>query len=168
MDKAATSKVPQRRGSAQHETATVHLMPFEPLDTQLTELLRSSKTIAVVGLSDNPLRPSFTTALYMQRHGYRIVPVNPARSEILGEHCYARLEDIGFAVDIVNVFRRSEEVLPVAQEAVRFAAARGAKCFWQQLGIANDEAAALVSHSGLLSVSDRCIKIEHARLLGIQ
>jgi uncharacterized protein len=141
-------------------------MPAQPTDAQLSELLRSATTIAVVGLSDNPLRPSFTTALYMQRQGYRIVPVNPARSEILGERCYARLVDIGFAVDIVNVFRRSEEVLPVAQDAVRLAQARGVRCFWQQLGIDNEEAAEWAVSNGLQSVSDRCIKIEHARLLG--
>jgi uncharacterized protein len=158
MDKVGAQKF--------RDAATVMGMQSEPMETQITQLLRSSTTIAVVGLSDNPLRPSFTTALYMQRQGYRIVPVNPTRSEILGERCYARLEDIDVAIDIVNVFRRSEEVLPVAQEAVRLAATHGVACFWQQLGIDNLEAAQWVSSHGLLSVSDRCIKIEHARLLG--
>jgi uncharacterized protein len=130
-------------------------------DTQMAQLLRECKTIAVVGLSDNPLRPSFTTALYMQQQGYRIVPVNPARSEILGETCYPSLRDIPFAVDIVNVFRRSEEVLPIAQQALEI----GARCLWQQIGVAHLESAALFEQAGRLSVMNRCVKIEHMRLL---
>jgi uncharacterized protein len=141
-------------------------MTLEITDSEITQLLRQCKTIAVVGLSDNPLRPSYTTALYMQRQGYRIVPVNPKGGEILGEICFKTLSDIPFAVDIVNVFRRTEDVLPIAQEAVQNGIRLGVKCVWQQLGIDNEEAAALVRQAGVASVMDRCIKIEHARLLG--
>jgi uncharacterized protein len=140
-------------------------MTLEITDSEITQLLRQCKTIAVVGLSDNPLRPSYTTALYMQRQGYRIVPVNPKGGEILGEMCFKTLSDIPFAIDIVNVFRRTEDVLPIAQEAVQNGTRLGVKCVWQQLGIDNEEAAALVRQAGVASVMDRCIKIEHARLL---
>ena len=134
-------------------------------DAQLADLLRRCKTLAVVGLSDNELRPSYTTSRYMQAQGYRIVPVNPKGGEILGETCYASLSDIPFAIDMVNVFRRPQDMLPIAQEAVTQAQRLKIQCFWQQLGIDNEEAAALVSQAGMQSVMDRCIKIEHARLL---
>jgi uncharacterized protein len=140
-------------------------MTLEITDSEITQLLRQCKTIAVVGLSDNPLRPSYSTALYMQQRGYRIVPVNPKGGEIFGETCFKSLSDIPFAVDIVNVFRRTEDVLPIAQEAVQNGTRLGVKCVWQQLGIDNEEAAALVRQAGMASVVDRCIKIEHARLL---
>lgn len=134
-------------------------------DAQLADLLRRCKTLAVVGLSDNALRPSYTTSRYMQAQGYRIVPVNPKGGEILGEKCYASLSDIPFAIDMVNVFRRPQDMLPIAQEAVTQAQRLKIQCFWQQLGIDNEEAAALVSQAGMQSVMDRCVKIEHARLL---
>jgi predicted CoA-binding protein len=131
----------------------------------LGRILRNCRTIAVVGLSAEPHRPSHTTARYMQQHGYRIIPVNPkvaaGGQTILGERCHARLEDIGEPVDMVNVFRRPEEVPPVAASAV----AIGAKCLWQQLGVANEEADRIARDNGLDSVMDRCVKIEHARLL---
>lgn len=140
-------------------------MPIAHTDAQLAELLRRCKTIAVVGLSDNWLRPSYTTSRYMQGQGYRIVPVNPKGGEILGEVCYNSLSDIPFPVDMVNVFRRTEDVLAVAQELVSIPGHLGAKCFWQQLGIDNTQAGDLVAHAGMQSVMDRCVKIEHARLL---
>jgi uncharacterized protein len=140
-------------------------MPIAYTNADIAELLRRCKTIAVVGLSDNWLRPSYTTSRYMQAQGYRIVPVNPKGGEILGETCYASLSDIPFAIDMVNVFRRPQDMLPVAQEAVAQAQRLGVTCFWQQLGIDNEEAAAFVSQAGLHSVMDRCVKIEHARLL---
>jgi uncharacterized protein len=130
--------------------------------SSLHHCLKTCHTIAVVGLSAEPDRPSFGVAQYMQAQGYRIVPVNPKYTEILGEQSYARLSDIPFPVDMVNVFRKTADVLPVAEEAVRI----GAKCLWQQIGVDNPEAAALVHKAGLLSVADRCLKIEHARLLG--
>ncbi|MBK6471866.1 MAG: CoA-binding protein [Betaproteobacteria bacterium] len=128
----------------------------------LRRILKTCRTIAVVGLSAEWHRPSYFAAKYMQSHGFRIVPVNPRYAEILGERCYARLEDIPFAVDMVDVFRKPADVLPIARSAV----AIGAKCLWQQLGVQNLEADALARAAGLDSVMDRCVKIEYARLFG--
>ena len=128
----------------------------------LRRILQGCRTLAVVGLSADWFRPSYFAASYMQAKRYRIVPVNPRYDEVLGERCYARLEDIPFAVDLVDVFRRTEDVLPVARGAV----AIGAKCLWQQLGVRNLDADRLAREAGLDSVMDRCVKIEHARLFG--
>ncbi|MCU0920466.1 MAG: CoA-binding protein [Burkholderiaceae bacterium] len=128
----------------------------------LRRILRDNKTIAIVGLSADWHRPSHFAAKYLQQHGYRIVPVNPRYDSILGERSYPSLEDIPFNVDVVDVFRRTEDVLPFARSAV----ALGAKCLWQQIGVKNLEADALVRAAGLDSVMDRCMKIEHARLFG--
>ena len=128
----------------------------------LRRILRDSKTIAIVGLSADWHRPSNFAANYLQHHGYRIVPVNPRYDSILGERSYKSLEDIPFKVDVVDVFRRTEDVLPVAQAAIGI----GAKCLWQQIGVKNLQADALVRAAGLDSVMDRCMKIEHARLFG--
>jgi len=130
--------------------------------SSLRRILKSCKTIAVVGLSAEWHRPSFFAAKYMQQHGYRIVPVNPKYPEILGETSYVRLEDIPFPVDMVDVFRREADVPPIARSAV----AIGAKCLWQQLGVKSAEADAIARAAGLESVMDRCVKIEHARLFG--
>lgn len=133
---------------------------------QLRQILRKNSTIAVVGLSAEWHRPSYFAAKYMQEHGFRIVPVNPryaaSGTEILGERCYASLLEIPVPVDIVDVFRRSEDVLPIAQQALQI----GAHCLWQQIGVANLEADQLVRDAGLDSVMDRCVKIEYARLFG--
>ncbi|MGL4575047.1 MAG: CoA-binding protein [Burkholderiaceae bacterium] len=131
-------------------------------DAAIKSILQTARIIAVVGLSAEPDRPSYGVARYMQAHGYRIIPVNPKYAEVLGEKSYARLTDIPFAVDIVDVFRKTADVLPVAQDAV----AIGAKCLWQQQGVENHEADALAREHGLVSVMDCCIKIEHARLIG--
>ena len=128
----------------------------------LRRILRTSRTIAVVGLSAEWHRPSFFAAKYMQEHGYRIIPVNPRYDEILGERCHASLLTIDVPVDIVDVFRRTEDVLPIAKQAI----AIGAKCLWQQIGVKNEAAAALAAKAGLDVVMDRCVKIEHARLFG--
>lgn len=128
----------------------------------LRRILRECRTIAIVGLSAKPHRPSHIVAGYLQAQGYRIVPVNPRYPQILGEPSYARLEDIPFAVDMVDVFRKPEDLPPIAASAV----AIGAKCLWQQLGVANAEADAIARAAGLDSVLDRCVKIEHARLFG--
>ena len=128
----------------------------------LRRILRSCRTVAVVGLSAEWHRPSFFAAKYMQEHGYRVIPVNPRYEEVLGERCYARLEDIPDPVDMVDVFRKTADVLPIARSAV----AIGARCLWQQLGVANREADALARAAGLDSVYERCVKIEHARLFG--
>ncbi len=128
----------------------------------LRRILRTSRTIAVVGLSADWFRPSYFAAKYMQEHGYRIIPVNPRYREILGERCHATLSTIDVPVDIVDVFRRTEDVLPIAEQAI----AIGAKCLWQQIGVKNEQAAALAAAAGLDVVMNRCVKIEHARLFG--
>jgi predicted CoA-binding protein len=137
---------------------------------QLRQILKSAKTIAVVGLSAQWNRPSYFAAKYMQEHGYRIIPVNPRYAgqgqfpaeDILGQKCYASLLDIPEPVDMVDVFRKTEDVLPIAQEAFQI----GAVCLWQQLGVENSEASELFLKHGRLSVTNRCVKIEHARIFG--
>ena len=136
----------------------------------LQRILRTCRTIAVVGLSAEPQRASFGVARYMQERGYRIVPVNPryaaTGSTILGETCYATLAEIPFPVDMVDVFRRAEDMLPIAKQALALQAlALHPLCFWQQLGISNLEADALVRGAGMVSVYNRCLKIEHAALM---
>jgi predicted CoA-binding protein len=125
----------------------------------ILELLKKYKTIAVVGLSSNPMRPSFGVTEYMQGAGYRIIPVNPNESEVLGEKSYARLEDVPEKVDIVNVFRRAEDVPPVVESAIRV----GAKVVWMQQGIENEEAAKKARAAGLVVIEDACILVEHRR-----
>jgi len=128
----------------------------------LRRILKTCRTVAVVGLSAEWHRPSNFVAKYLQGHGYRVIPVNPRYEGILGEKSYARLEDIPEPVDMVDVFRRTADVLPIARSAL----AIGAKCLWQQIGVKNLEADALARGAGLDSVMDRCVKIEHARLFG--
>jgi uncharacterized protein len=137
--------------------------------SELRRILATCKTIAVVGLSPQWHRPSFFAAKYMQAHGYRIVPVNPTATEILGERCYPSLTAAagglakeGAKIDMVDCFRRTEEIAPIADEAI----AIGAKCLWQQIGVKNEAAAAKARASGMDTVMDRCVKIEHARLFG--
>ena len=128
----------------------------------LRTLLLETRTIAVVGLSANWHRPSFFAAKYMQEHGYRIIPVNPAYAEVLGETCYPSLAAIPEPVDMVDVFRKPEDVLPLVDEA----AAIGAKSFWMQLGVINRDAVTRAEAAGMKVVMDRCVKIEYARLFG--
>ena len=130
--------------------------------SSLRRILRENKVIAVVGLSADWYRPSYFAAKYMQEHGYRVIPVNPKYPEILGQKCYRSLEEIPEKVGIVDVFRKSADVLPVARSAV----AIGARVLWQQLGVRNEEADALAVAAGLDTVMDRCVKIEHGRLFG--
>jgi len=128
----------------------------------LRRILRSCHTIAVVGLSAEWHRPSNFVAKYLQQHGYRVIPVNPRYAEVLGERCYPSLVDVAEPIDMVDVFRRSEDVLPIAQQALQI----GAKCLWQQIGVKNLDADRIAREAGLDSVLDRCVKIEHARLFG--
>jgi predicted CoA-binding protein len=132
--------------------------------SELRHILASCRTIAVVGLSPQWHRPSFFAAKYMQAHGYRIVPVNPMASEILGERCYPSLTAAAadHRIDMVDCFRKSEDIPPLAEEAI----AIGAQCLWLQLGVVNEDAAARARAAGLAVVMDRCVKIEHARLFG--
>ena len=128
----------------------------------LRRILTQSRVIAVVGLSPNWYRPSFFAAKYLQDHGYRIIPVNPMYSEVLGERCYPDLAAVPDPIDVVDCFRKPAEMPALARAAVGC----GAKVFWMQLGIRNDEAARIASEAGLDVVQDRCVKIEHARIMG--
>jgi predicted CoA-binding protein len=128
----------------------------------LRRILRENRVIAVVGLSADWFRPSYFAAKYMLEHGYRVIPVNPKYPEILGQRCYKSLRDVPEKIDIVDIFRKTQDVMPIAEEAI----AIGAKVLWQQLGVKNDEAAARARAAGLDAVMDRCVKIEHGRLFG--
>jgi hypothetical protein len=130
--------------------------------TTLRRILADYRVIAVVGLSAQWHRPSYFAAKYMQEHGYRIIPVNPQYSEILGEKCYPSLTAIPERVDIVDCFQKTERIQPLAEQAI----AIGARVLWQQIGVCNHAAAAQAIAAGLESVMDRCVKIEHARLFG--
>jgi predicted CoA-binding protein len=137
--------------------------------SELRRILGSCRTIAVVGLSPQWHRPSFFAAKYMQGHGYRVVPINPGATEILGERCYpsvtaaaAALAAQGQQIDMVDCFRKTGDIGPLADEAI----AIGARCLWQQIGVVNEAAAAKALAAGLATVMDRCVKIEHARLFG--
>src|SRR5216684_294842 len=125
----------------------------------ITKILRESKTIAVVGLSSNPMRPSHGVTEYMRGAGYRIIPVNPNETEVLGEKSYARLEDVPEKIEIVDIFRRAEEVSAVVESAIRV----GAKVVWMQSGVENEEAAAKARAAGLVVVEDACILVEHRK-----
>lgn len=136
-------------------------MSFEnPSREHIKEILADAGNIAVVGLSDKPDRTSYMVSAAMQSRGYRIIPVNPNATEILGEKCYASLSDIPEPVDIVNVFRRADQVVPIAEEAAKIKA----KVFWLQLDIVNEEAGRIASAAGLEVIMDRCIKVEDAIL----
>lgn len=128
----------------------------------LRRILKDNRTIAIVGLSANWWRPSFFVAKYLQDHGYRVIPVNPAYDEVLGEKCYQSLRDVPEKIDMVDCFRKSAEIPALAEDAI----AIGAKCLWMQLGVTHDAAAATARAAGLDVVVDRCVKIEHGRLFG--
>lgn len=132
-----------------------------PDDLKTKELLKECKTIAVVGLSDKPNRDSFTVAQYMQQQGYRIIPVHPRVKEVLGEKSYKTLADITEKVDLVNVFRKSEDTPGVVEQSIPL----DPKAIWLQLGIVNEAAAVLAANAGIAFIQDSCIKVEHARLL---
>ena len=129
-------------------------------------LLKSCRTIAVVGLSGNPARPSYGVAQYMQARGYRIIPVNPNESKILGETCYPSLTAAASheTFDIVDIFRNSADIPPIVDEAIALAVAAGIKAVWMQQGITHPQAAAKAQVAGLAVVQDRCLKIEHRSL----
>lgn len=126
----------------------------------IPDLLRKSKTIAVVGLSSKKFRPSYGVAEYMQAQGYRIIPVNPNESEVLGEKSYPSIEDVPEHIDIVDIFRRSEFVGPIVDSAIR----AGAKAVWMQEGVEHHDGAKKAREAGLAVVMDRCILKEHMRL----
>jgi len=125
----------------------------------IQDLLKKSKTIAVVGLSNKRTRPSYSVSEYMQQQGYRIIPVNPLISEALGEKAYSRLEEVPEHIDIVDIFRRSEHVAEIVDTAIRL----GAGAVWMQEGVVDEEAAQRAREAGLTAVMDRCILKEHGR-----
>ena len=126
------------------------------------KILNSSRTIAVVGLSSKPDQPSYRVASYLKEQGYKMIPVNPAEKEILGERCYPDLASIPESIDVVDIFRRSEKVPPIVEEAIRI----GANAVWMQEGVINEEAAARARKAGLMVVMDKCMRKEHQRLHG--
>jgi predicted CoA-binding protein len=132
----------------------------DPMTIQ--RLLHTSKTIAIVGLSSNELRPSHFVGYYLKRHGYRVVPVNPRETMVLGETCYPQLQDVPVPIDIVNVFRAPDALPGIARDAV----AVRAQALWCQFGVINEEGARTAEEGGLSVVMDRCIKVEHARYVG--
>ena len=131
---------------------------------ELRRILHDNRVIAVVGLSADWYRPSYFAAKYLQEHGYRVIPVNPryAGKQVLGETCYPSLREVPHKVDVVDVFRRTDDVPPIADEAI----AAGARVLWQQIGVKNEAAAGTARAAGLDAVMDRCMKIEHGRLFG--
>ncbi len=129
------------------------------MDGRIERILAEAKTIAVVGISDRADRPSYAVAKYVRERGYRVFPVNPMITEVLGEKAYGSLSEIPFPVDLVDVFRKSEAVPPIAEEAVRI----GARFFWMQEGVANEAAAEVLAAAGIPCVMDRCIKKELAK-----
>lgn len=131
-------------------------------DQEMTELFHNAKTIAVVGLSNNPTRPSLGVSRFLQRHGYRIIPVNPQETEVLGEKAYPSVKDIPDSVDIVDIFRRPARVPEVIDDVLQ---KEGIRCIWMQEGVINPEAAKKAEDAGLPVVMDRCILKEMARLL---
>jgi predicted CoA-binding protein len=139
----------------------VNTKPVDDINS-LRRILKESRVLAIVGLSASWHRPSYFAAKYMLEHGYRVIPVNPQYAQVLGQKCYASLRDIPEKVDLVDVFRKTADVMPVAEDAI----AIGAKVLWQQLGVRNEEAAAKARAAGLQTVLDRCVKIEHGRLFG--
>ena len=128
----------------------------------IRQIMHTARTIAIVGLSSNPLRPSNFVGFYLQRHGYRVIPVNPNERDVYGEKAYASLLDIPEAVDVVDVFRASQFVPAIAEEAVKI----GAKALWLQFGVISGEGARIAEAGGLQVVMDRCMKVEHARHMG--
>jgi uncharacterized protein len=142
-------------------TASFDLTRYQdPLAIQ--KALLGAKTIAIVGLSGNPLRASNFVGYYLTRHGYRVIPVNPAEPEILGEKSYASLQEIAEPVDMVDVFRRPDALPDIARDAV----AIGAKTLWCQYNVINEEGARIAEEGGLTVIMDRCLKVEHARYVG--
>jgi len=128
---------------------------------KIKEILQGCRRIAVVGLSPKPARPSNQVAAYLLRAGYDVIPVNPGHAEILGRPCYPDLLAIPGSIDMVNIFRRSEEVLPIVQAAIE----KKVKAIWMQQGIVNEEAAALAEKQGIAVIMDRCLMVDHRDLL---
>ncbi|MCX6009675.1 MAG: CoA-binding protein [Chloroflexi bacterium] len=125
------------------------------------KILKEYRTVAIVGASSNPERPSFRVVRYLSKHGYNVIPVNPNEREILGMTCYPNLSSIPEKVEVVDIFRKSEEVMPIVDEAIKI----GAKVVWMQEGVVNEEAAAKARNAGLLVVMDKCMRKQHISLM---
>ena len=153
---------PRRRDSGKEGSdGMIDLGQYQdPLTIQ--RVLHTAKTIAIVGLSNNELRASYFVGYYLKRHGYRVIPVNPRESEILGETCYASLLDVPVPVDVVNVFRAPDALPGIAEEAV----AIHASALWCQFGVINADGARIAEYGGVTVIMDRCLKVEHARYVG--
>lgn len=134
---------------------------YNPPDQEIINILKTAKNIAIVGLSNKPDRDSYKVAKYLKGHGYRIIPINPRCTEILGEPCYPNLSSVPEKVDVVDIFRKPDAIPPIVDEAIKI----GAGAVWMQLGLAHNEAAEKARRAGLEVVMNKCIKIEHARLL---
>jgi uncharacterized protein len=148
--------------SSRVSPAPAHVDPRYQDPRAIVDVLRSARTVAIVGLSPDELRASNFIGFYLKRHGYTVIPVNPKEKRILGETSYASLSQIPVPVDVVDVFRRPEAVPDIAREA----AAIGAKALWLQFGVISPEGARIAEDAGLTVVVDRCMKVEHARHLG--
>jgi uncharacterized protein len=142
-------------------TSDFDLAPYQDV-TAIQRVLHHAGTIAIVGLSNNPLRASYFVGYYLKRHGYTVIPVNPREKEILGETSYPSLKDIPVPVDVVNVFRAPAALPGIAEDAV----AIGAGTLWCQFGVINEEGAKIAAEGGLTVIMDRCLKVEHARYVG--
>jgi predicted CoA-binding protein len=147
--------------AASDAPSTLDLSPYQD-PTEIQRVLHRARTIAVVGLSKNELRASHFVGYYLRRHGYRVIPVNPRETEILGETCYPSLSDVPEPVDVVNVFRAPDALPGIVDETI----AIGAGALWCQFGVINLEAARTATDAGISVVMDRCIKVEHARFIG--
>ena len=142
-------------------STTIDLAQYQDV-TEIQQVLHNAGTIAIVGLSNNPLRASYFVGYYLKRHGYTVIPVNPREQEILGEKSYPSLKDIPVPVDVVNVFRAPAALPGIAEDAV----AIGAGTLWCQFGVINLEGARIAEEGGLTVIMDRCVKFEHARYVG--
>ena len=151
-----------RSTGAVSSSSPVNRTAFATTAFDRLRILRETHTIAMVGLSSNPFRPSHFAAIYMLSEGYNVIPVNPREQEILGRRCYPSLRDIPERVDLVDIFREPSAVPPIVEEAI----AIGAKVVWMQLGVINETAARRAREAGLEVVMDACVKIEHARFFG--
>lgn len=143
-----------------NEEQSCELPESNPLNDEIRGILEKSKTIAVVGLSDKPERDSYIVAKYLKDHGYKIIPVNPTKPEILGEKSYPDLASIPLPVDIVDIFRKIDAVPGIVEEAIKIKA----KVVWMQLGLAHNDSAQKARDAGLIAVQSKCIKIEHEKL----
>ena len=152
----------QNFGGGVNAHSPVNGTPFATTAFDRLRILRENRTIAMVGLSSNPFRPSHFAAIYMLAAGYTVIPVNPREQEILGQRCYPSLRDIPVPVDMVDIFRDPSAVPPIVEEAITI----GAKVIWMQLGVINQPAAQRARAAGLEVVMDACVKIEHARFFG--